>query len=152
MVEEELEMAHTWLYDQDLLDNPNCKQLSPQRAIHRFWAHFKCQFGDTVGKPIWCTFLKRLLLCEDKLSDVQIEISWVWDLKYHYCLDLTSAVPIWAKPLCLHPKEEALLDVHLDKLVAKGVIGPIWPGEQSRCVMPLLLILGIQSRQPYWVC
>ena len=28
-----------------------------------------------------------------------------------------------------HPEEEAWLDVHLDKLVAKGVIGLILPGE-----------------------
>ena len=45
---------------------------------------------------------------------------WVWDPKYHYCLDLTNAVPIWAKPPRLRPEEEAWLDVHLDELVAKG--------------------------------
>ena len=29
---------------------------------------------------------------------IQIDIGQVWDLKYHYCLDLTNTVPIWAKP------------------------------------------------------
>ena len=58
-----------------------------------------------------------------------MDISRVWDPKYHYRLDLTNAVPIWAKPPCLHPEEEAWLDVHLDELVAKGIIGPILPGE-----------------------
>ena len=47
------------------------------------------------------------------------------------------------KPPHLRPEEEAWLDVHLDKLVAKGVIGPILPGEQPQCVMPLLLVLGV---------
>ena len=58
-----------------------------------------------------------------------MDIGRVWDPKYHYHLDLTNAVPIRAKPPRLHPEEEAWLDVHLDKLVAKGVIGPILPGE-----------------------
>ena len=61
-------------------------------------------------------------------------------------------MPIWAKATHLCPEEEAWLDVHLDELVAKGVIGPILPGEQLRCVMPLLLIPGVQPRQSYWVC
>ena len=30
---------------------------------------------------------------------------------------------------CLRPEEEAWLDIHLDELVAKGVIGLILPGE-----------------------
>ena len=47
----------------------------------------------------------------------------------YYRLDLTNAVPIRAKPPRLRPEEEAWLDVHLDELVAKGVIGPILPGE-----------------------
>ena len=84
-----------------------------------------------------------MLLWEDKLAAVQTDIRRVWDLKYHYHLDLTNAVPIQAKPPRLHPEEEAWLDVHLDELVAKGVIGLILPGEQPRCVMPLLLVPGI---------
>ena len=60
---------------------------------------------------------------------IQMDIGRVWDPKYHYHLDLTNAVPIWAKPPRLCPEEEAWLDVHLDELVAKGVIGPILPGE-----------------------
>ena len=74
---------------------------------------------------------------------IQIGIRQVWDPKYHYHLDLTNAVPTQAKPPHLCPEEEAWLDIHLDKLVAKGVIGLILPGEQPWCVTPLLLIPGI---------
>ena len=81
-----------------------------------------------------------------------MDISRVWDPKYHYRLDLTNAVPIRVKPPRLRPEEEAWLDVHLDELVAKGVIGPILPGEQPCCVTPLLLVPGVQSGQPYRVC
>ena len=59
-----------------------------------------------------------------------MDIGQVWDPKYHYRLDLTNAMAIWVKPSCLCLEEEAWLDVHLDELVAKGVIGPILPGEQ----------------------
>ena len=52
-------------------------------------------------------------------------------------------MPIRAKLLCLLPEEKAWLDVQLDELVANGVIGPILPGEQPQCVMPVLLVLGI---------
>ena len=59
-----------------------------------------------------------------------MDIGLVWDPKYHYHLDLTNTVPIQEKLLRLHPKEEAWLDVHLNKLVTKRVISPILPGEQ----------------------
>ena len=59
-----------------------------------------------------------------------MDIGWFWDPKYHYCLELTNTVPIQAKLPHLHPEEEARLDGHLDKLVTKGVIGPILPCEQ----------------------
>ena len=58
-----------------------------------------------------------------------MDIEWVLDLKYHYCVDLTNTVPILAKRPHLQPKEEAWLDLHLDMLLAKGVIGPILLGE-----------------------
>ena len=87
--------------------------------------------------------MSHLLPYEDKLAAIQMDIGLVWDPKNHYCLDLTNAVPIWAKPPCLNPEEEAWLDVHLDRLVAKGVIGPIFPGEQPQYVMSLLLVPGI---------
>ena len=74
---------------------------------------------------------------------IQTNIRWVWDLKYHYYLDLANTVPIRAKLPHLHPEEEAWLDVHLDELVAKGVIGLIFPGEQPQCVTPLLLVPGV---------
>ena len=43
----------------------------------------------------------------------------------------------------MHLEEEAWLDIYLDELVAKGVIGPILPGEQPQCVTTLLPIPGI---------
>ena len=93
------------------------------------WALSKCQFGDTVGEAASHAFLCHLLPYEDQLAAVQMEIGQVWDLKYHYRLDLTNAVPIRVKLPHLRPEEEAWLDVHLDELVAKGVIGPILLGE-----------------------
>ena len=86
------------------------------------------------------TFLHCLLPSEDKLVAIQIEIGRVSDPKYHYHLDLTNTVPIWAKPPRLHPKGEAWMHIHLAELVAKGVISPILPGEQLWCVMSLLLV------------
>ena len=58
-----------------------------------------------------------------------MDIKRVWDPKYHYYLDLTNIVHILAKVPHLWPKEKAWLDIHLDELVAKGVIGPILLGE-----------------------
>ena len=52
-------------------------------------------------------------------------------------------VPIQVNLPSLHPKEEAWVDVHLDELVAKGVIDPILLGKPPHCVMPLLLVLCI---------
>ena len=128
-VEEELETVWAWLHNQDLLMDHNGKELPPERALCRYRALSKFQFGDTVGEATRCAFLCRLLPWEDKLATIQIDIGRVWDPKYHYHLDLSNAMPIWAKPPHLCPEEEAWLDVHLDKLVAKGVIGPILPGE-----------------------
>ena len=128
MEEQELETMRTWLHNWDLLDDPNGKELPLEFALSRFWALSKCQFGDTVGQTTLHTFLHHLLPYEDKLAAIQTDIGWVWDPKYHYHLDLTNMVPIQVKPLHLHPKKEAWLDVHLDKLVAKEVIGPILLG------------------------
>ena len=105
------------------------KELPLEWALCRYRALSKCQFGDTVDEAAQRAFLHRLLPWEDKLAAVQMDIGRVWDPKYHYHLDLTNAVPIRAKPPHLRPEEEAWLDVHLDKLVAKGVIGLILPGE-----------------------
>ena len=71
-----------------------------------------------------------------------MHIGQVWYPKYHYHLDFTNAVPIWAKPPCLYPKEEAWLDVHLNELVTNGMFGPIFSGDQPQCVTPLFLVLG----------
>ena len=143
MVEEELEIAWAWLHNRDLLEDPDSKELPPEQALCRFWVLSKCQFGDTVGEAIQHDFLHRLLPCEDKLAAIQMDIRQIWDPKYHYCLYLTNTVPIRAKLPHLHPEEEAWLNVHLNKLVAKGVIGPILPGEQPWCVRLLLLVLGV---------
>ena len=107
----------------------NGKELPPKWALCRYRALSNCQFSNTVGEAAWRTFLHCFLPWEDKLVAVQMDIGQVWDPKYHYHLDLTNTVPIWAKPPCLRLEEEAWLDVHLDELVAKGVIGPILPGE-----------------------
>ena len=53
---------------------------------------------------------------------IKIDIRWVWDPEYY--LDLTDRVPIQTKSPRLCPEKEAWLEIHLDKLVAKGVIGP----------------------------
>ena len=120
---------------------------SLQNGLFTGFGHFpSASLGTQLMKLHSVPFLHHLLPWEDKLAAIQTDIGWVWDPKYHYHLDLTNAVPIWAKPPHLHPEEEAWLDVHLDKLVAKGVIGPILPGEQPQCVMPLLLVPGILVR------
>lgn len=49
------------------------------------------------------------------------------------------------------PAEEAWLEGYLDDLLAKGVIGPILPHEQPKCVTPLLLVPESQSGQPFRV-
>ena len=107
----------------------NGKELPLEWALHRYWALYKCQFGGTVDEATWCAFLRHLLPWEDKLAAVQMDIRWVWDPNYHYYLDFTNAMHIWVKLPHLRLEEEAWLDVHLDKLVAKEVIGSILPGE-----------------------
>ena len=75
----------------------------------------------------------------------------LWPSRHGYWAGLGPKVPLpfWTSPMPypsgvkpphLCPEEEAWLDVHLDKLVAKGVIGPILPGEQPWCITPLLLV------------
>ena len=129
LAEEELKTVWAWLHYQDLIMDYNGKEHPLERALCRYRALSKSQFGDTVDEATQCTFLRYLLPWEDKLAAIQMDIGWVWDPKYHYHLDLTNAMPIWAKPPHLRPEEEAWLEVHLDELVAKGVIGPILPGE-----------------------
>ena len=51
------------------------------------------------------------------------------DPRYHDRLKLRNKVGIKARPMRLRPEEEAWLDIHLDKLVSKGVISPILPDE-----------------------
>ena len=104
---------------------------SLQDGLFAGFRHFpSASLGTQLMKPHGTLFCAICCPCEDKLVAIQMDIRWVWDPKYHYHLDLTNTVPIQAKLPCLHPEEEAWLDVHLDKLVAKGVISPILPGEQ----------------------
>ena len=99
-------------------------------ALCRYWALSKCQFGDTVDEATWRAFLHHLLPWEDTACS-RPDGHWA---------GLGPKVPLPSGPHqchahlgkaahCLHPEEEAWLDVHLDELVAKEVIGPILPGE-----------------------
>ena len=83
-----------------------------------------------------------MIPCEDFLAARQTDIGYVKDPKYHYRLDLKDDRPIVSKPMRFRPEEEARLDAHLDELTAKGVITPILPHEDPRCVTPLLLVPG----------
>ena len=98
MVEEELEMVWTWLYDQDLLDNPNGKELPLEWVLYRFQAFSKCYFRDTVGKTIRWAFLYHLWPCEDKLAAIQIDIGVGLGLK----------VPLASGPHSAHLGEATL--------------------------------------------
>ena len=87
-------------------------------------------------------FLSELVPLELNLAAFQTDISRVGDPKYHYKLTRWNEAPIRSKPIWLRPEEEAWLDSHLDELLTKGVITPILPHEQPRCVTPLLLVPG----------
>ena len=63
--EEELETARAWLHDRDLMMDDNGKELPPERALCRYRALSKCQFGDTVGEAARHAFLRHLLPWED---------------------------------------------------------------------------------------
>ena len=67
MAEEELEMVWAWLHDQNLLDDPNGKELPLEWALCRFWALSKHQFGDTFDEAMrsapFCT-----VCCPEKIS------------------------------------------------------------------------------------
>ena len=98
-------------------------------VLRRFKALSKCRFGAGVSDDAKCRFLQRLIPCELRLAAKQTDIGKVQDPRYHYQLRLNNATPVKAKPMRFRPKEEAWLDVHLDELLAKGVIGPILPHE-----------------------
>ena len=111
--------------------------------VRRYSALSKCAFSKAVGEESRRDFLRRLLPCEARLAAKQTDIGRVEDPQYHFRLKLRNEVGIKAHLMHLRPEEEAWLDVHLDELVSKGVIGPILPDEQPRCVMPLLLVPGV---------
>lgn len=140
--------ARAWLAASGLLEEDEDDDL----VLRRYKALSKCKFGEGVSEDTKRRFLQRLIPCEFRLAAKQTDIGEVQDPRYLYRLRLNNATPVRAKPMRLRPKEEAWLDVHLDELLAKGVIGPILPHEQPRCVTPLLLVPGQQSGQPYRVC
>lgn len=100
-----------------------------ETILRRYAALSRCKFGGGVLNRAKRRFLQRLIPCEKNLAARQTDIGYVHDPKYHYELRLNNAIPIRAKPMRLRPQEEAWLDVHLDELLAKGVIGPILPHE-----------------------
>jgi len=126
--------------------------LTEEQTMRRYAALSKCAFGDGLSEEARREFLQGILPYEHRLAAAQTDIGCVDDPRYLYRLALTNTTPISAKPMRLRPEEEAWLDVHLDELVAKGVITPILSHEQPRCVTPLLLVPGVQSGQPYRVC
>ena len=103
--------------------------MNEEQVVRRYDALSKCAFGKAVGEESRRDFLCRLLPCEACLAAKQTDIGRVEDPRYHYRLKLRNEVGIKARLMCLRPEEEAWLDVHLDKLVSKGVIGPILPDE-----------------------
>ena len=105
----------------------------------------KCNFGEGLPDHAKQRFLRGLIPYEKHIAARQMDMGNVNDPKYLYKLGLNYTIPIWAKPMKLRPKEEAWLDVHLYELLSKGVICPILPHEQPRCVTPLLLVPGQQS-------
>ena len=69
-MEEELETARAWLGDRNWMMDGKGKELPPERALCRYRALSKCQFGDTVGEVARCAFLRCLLPWEDQLAAV----------------------------------------------------------------------------------
>ena len=116
--------------------NPNGKGLPLELALYRFWALSKCQFGDTVGEAMWRTFLCTAC-CPVRISLQPSNGHWAGlgpKIPLPSGPHQYSAHPGESHP-SLHPKEEAWLDLHLDELMAKGMIGPILPGEQLHGVL-----------------
>ena len=105
------------------------RRLEQRPGSTRYDALSKCAFGEAVGEESRHDFLHRLLPCEARLAAKQTDIGRVEDPRSHYHLKLRNEVSITVQPMRLHPEEEAWLDVHLDELVSKGVIGPILPDE-----------------------
>ena len=136
--------AWAWLQARHLTTPPEGQEapLSDDQAIRRFMALSKCAFGEAVDEDSRREFLQRLLPSEAFLAARQTDIGEVRDPRFHYRLRLTNETPITTKPMRFRPEEEAWLDAHLDELMAKGVIGPILPHENPRCVTPLLLVPG----------
>jgi hypothetical protein len=130
--------ARAWLTSYQLLMDEDSKEM----ALRRYKALSKCKFGPGVDKVAKREFLRRLIPHEHHLAAKQTDIGNVKDPKYHYRLRLNNVTPVRAKPMRLCPQEEAWLDVHLDELLAKGVIGTILLHKQPRCVTPLLLVPG----------
>ena len=112
-----------WLTDCGLF-SPE-EGLSEEQVVWLYNTLSKCTFGKAVREESRCNFLHHLLPCEACLAAKQTDIGWVEEPRYHHCLKLRNEVGIKVHPMCLLPEEEAWLNIHLDELVSKGIIGPI---------------------------
>jgi hypothetical protein len=137
-LEANLAKARTWLRSYHLLGDEESEEV----ATRQHKAPSKCKFGLGVDDIAKGKFLRRLIPHEHHLAMKQMDIGNGKDPKYHYQLRLNNVTPVCAKPMRLRPQEEAWWDIHLDELIAKGVIGPILPHQQPRYVTPLLLVPG----------
>ena len=102
----------------------------------------RCEFGPNVLIQEARKFLLELLPYEDFMAVKQTDVGYMKDSTYHYHLDLKHNMPIYSKLHHFHPDKEEWLGNHLEDLVAKGVITPILPHEDPKCVTPLLLVPG----------
>ena len=116
--------------------------LRDAQAIRRCSLVSRCEFGPDVPIPEATKFLLKILPYEDFMAVKQTDIGYVKNPTYHYHLDLKDNRPIRSKLCRFRPDEEEWLGNHLDDLVAKGVITPILPHEDPKCVTPLLLVPG----------
>ena len=71
--------------------------------------------------------LLELLPYESIMAIKQMAIGYVKDPGYRYRLDLKDETPIKSNLRCFRPIEEEWLGNHLDELVVKRVVSPIFP-------------------------
>ena len=116
--------------------------LSDAQAIRRCSLVSQCDFGHDVPIPEARKLLLELLPYEDFMAVKQTNIGYMKDPTYHYCLNLKDDRPMQSKLCHLCPDKEEWLGNHLDDLVAKGIITPILPHKDPKCITPLLLVPG----------
>ena len=79
---------------------------------------------------------------EDFMTVKQTNIGHMEDPGNHYHLDLKDDRLIQSKLCHFCADKEEWLGNHLDDLVAKGVITPILPHKDPKCITFLLLVPG----------